>query len=61
VQCWCVLNSARRIDPIGHKLRQRRVLHRRKYSIKRPNSLWHLDRHHKLIQWGIVIHGIVNG
>jgi hypothetical protein len=27
----------------------------------RPNSLWHLDGHHKLIMWGIVIHGVIDG
>jgi hypothetical protein len=23
--------------------------------------MWHLDGHHKLIRWGIVIHGFVDG
>ena len=26
-----------------------------------PNSVWHLDGYHKLIRWGIVIHGAVDG
>ncbi|KAI5986085.1 hypothetical protein F5J12DRAFT_728872, partial [Pisolithus orientalis] len=26
-----------------------------------PNALWHMDGHHKLIQWGIIIHGFING
>ncbi|KAI5982901.1 hypothetical protein EDC04DRAFT_2616344 [Pisolithus marmoratus] len=30
-------------------------------SCIRPNALWHMDGHHKLIRWGIVIHGIVDG
>ena len=25
------------------------------------NSVWHLDGYHKLIRWGIVIHGAVDG
>ncbi|KIM74567.1 hypothetical protein PILCRDRAFT_79976, partial [Piloderma croceum F 1598] len=25
------------------------------------NSLWHLDGHHKLIMWGIIIHGVIDG
>ena len=23
--------------------------------------VWHLDGHHKLIRWGVVIHGIADG
>ena len=26
-----------------------------------PNSLWHVDGHHKLIRWKIVIHGGIDG
>ena len=26
-----------------------------------PNSLWHIDGHHKLIKWRIVIHGGIDG
>ena len=26
-----------------------------------PNSLWHLDGCHKLIRWGFVIHGGIDG
>ena len=26
-----------------------------------PNSLWHIDGHHKLIRWRIVIHGGIDG
>ena len=26
-----------------------------------PNAMWHLDGHHKLSPWGIVIHGISDG
>ncbi|KAI6006192.1 hypothetical protein F5J12DRAFT_721182, partial [Pisolithus orientalis] len=32
-----------------------------KYHVKWPNALWHMDGHHKLIQWGIVIHGFIDG
>ncbi|KAI9569823.1 hypothetical protein HD554DRAFT_2019662, partial [Boletus coccyginus] len=31
------------------------------YYVKCPNALWHIDGHHKLICWGIVIHGIIDG
>ena len=26
-----------------------------------PNSLWHVDGHHKLVRWRIVIHGGIDG
>ena len=26
-----------------------------------PNSLWHIDRHNKLIRWRVVIHGGIDG
>ncbi|KAL4079798.1 hypothetical protein J3A83DRAFT_4086426, partial [Scleroderma citrinum] len=32
-----------------------------KYHIKWPNALWHIDGHHKLIWWGIVIHAFIDG
>jgi hypothetical protein len=56
-----VLQSLRRVDPIGRILRERRTTRRREYHVARPNSLWHCDGHHKLIAWGIVIHGIIDG
>ena len=31
------------------------------YHVPRPNALWHIDGHHKLIKWGIVIHGVADG
>ncbi|KAG2157731.1 uncharacterized protein EDB93DRAFT_1078407, partial [Suillus bovinus] len=37
------------------------VKHQHKYHIRWPNALWHLDGHHKVIQWGIVIHGFIDG
>ena len=51
----------RRIDPFGVELRARGVLHRRRYHVEAPNSLWHLDGYHKLIRWNIVIHGAIDG
>ena len=26
-----------------------------------PNSLWHIDGHHSLVNWGFVIHGGIDG
>ncbi|KAN0086288.1 hypothetical protein V8E55_007425 [Tylopilus felleus] len=61
VQYRRVLQSLRRVDRIGQVLRNRQLKRRHKYYIKRPNALWHIDGHHKLIRWGIVIHGMIDG
>ena len=37
------------------------VVSRRQYLVPWPNSLWHLDGHHSLIRWGLVIHGCIDG
>ncbi|PPQ71999.1 hypothetical protein CVT24_008269 [Panaeolus cyanescens] len=31
------------------------------YRVSRPHALWHIDGHHKLIKWGVVIHGVIDG
>jgi len=52
--------SLLRIDGLGQVLRKQ-TLKRRVYQSARPNAFWHIDGYHKLIQWGFVIHGIVDG
>ena len=37
------------------------VISRRVYHVPWLNSLWHLDGHHSLIRWGLVIHGCIDG
>ncbi|KAF8546217.1 hypothetical protein OG21DRAFT_1427723, partial [Imleria badia] len=61
VQHRHIVQSLHRIDRIGQVLRNQQVKQRRKYRVKRPNALWHLDGHHKLIRWGIIIHGVIDG
>ncbi|TDL26459.1 hypothetical protein BD410DRAFT_705102, partial [Rickenella mellea] len=61
VQRRRVTLSTRRVDGLGRVLRNRRTIRRRKYKSTRPNYLWHCDGHHKLILWGIVIHGFIDG
>jgi hypothetical protein len=61
VQFRRVLLSMRRIDGLGRALRRRQVTQRRVYKVKQPNALWHVDGHHKLIRWGIVLHGFIDG
>lgn len=62
VQGERVVSSIKRVDPIGHVLHtQRPAIRRRQYQVPRPNAVWHIDGHHKLIRWGFVIHGGVDG
>ncbi|KAJ7458755.1 hypothetical protein B0H11DRAFT_1617145, partial [Mycena galericulata] len=61
VQKRRVHSAVHRTDGLGRILRRRTVIKRRTYEVLRPHALWHIDGHHKLILWGIVIHGIVDG
>jgi len=61
IQRWRIRESMLRVDPCGVQQRMRSILHRRRYKVKGPNSLWHIDGNHKLIRWRIVIHGGVDG
>ena len=38
------------IDPEGVASRWSSVAQRRTYSVKSPNSLWHIDGHHSLVR-----------
>lgn len=61
VQKKRVRKSLHRVDELGQVLRNHEAIDRQQYSVPRSNYLWHLDGHHKLIRWGIVIHGIIDG
>ena len=61
VQRWKVREIMRKIDPIGTALRWNQVVYRRKYSVPEPNALWHIDGHHKLIHWRLVVHACIDG
>lgn len=61
IQRWKIRESLYRVDPLGVEQRTRRLLHRRKYKVPGPNSLWHIDGNHKLVRWRIVIHGGIDG
>jgi len=63
IQRECVVDAMNHVDRLGQGLRKqvgKKKKHKR-YHVPCPNSLWHIDGHHKLIAWGIVIHGIANG
>ena len=53
--------SLQRVDPVGVSVRRCRAIHRRVYSVSRPQALWHYDGNHKLIRWRFVVHGCVDG
>ena len=61
VQQHRVTASLLRVDPTGSRIRWAIFIKRRKYSVPALNSLWHLDGHHSLINWGFVIHGTIDG
>lgn len=61
VQRSRVERAMRSVDRLGMVLRRQERIPRGRYTVPRPNHMWHLDGHHKLIQWGIVIHGMVDG
>ena len=48
-------------DPIASALRWGAAVQRRTYSVPGPNSLWHIDGHHCLIRWRLVVHGGIDG
>lgn len=61
IQRFRIRESMYRVDPWGVQQRSRRLLHRRRYRVPGPNSLWHIDGNHKLVRWRIVIHGGIDG
>jgi hypothetical protein len=61
IQKQRVSSSVHRVDGLGRVLWQRRVITRQEYRVSRPHAIWHLDGHHNLILWGIVIHGFIDG
>ena len=52
------------IHPIDHEnidAHRNSVIHRHVYSVPYPNSVWHIDGHHKLVRWRFVIHCAIDG
>ena len=61
VQRQRIRDSISRVDAVGKAIRKEHAIKRRVYMSKRPNYMWHCDGHHKLIRWGIVVHGFIDG
>ena len=51
------------VDPEGilNRSIKRPVINRRVYNVPGSLALWHIDGNHKLIRWGFVVHGGVDG
>ena len=56
VQRTRLRGSIHRVDPENTAIRRSIAIRRRVYHVDGPNSLWHLDGHHKLIRWKFVTH-----
>ena len=56
VQRQRVRQAVKSIDPAGVASRGRRSLKRRKYKVRYPMSLWHMDSNHKLIRFALCRH-----
>lgn len=61
VQRQRVADSLIRVDEAGVAMRWCRAIHRRVYRVSSPIALWHIDGNHKLVRWGFVIHGGIDG
>ena len=57
-----IRESLHRVDPEGVEIRKLKpVAQRRVYQVEGPNHLWHVDGHHKLIKYGLVTMGCIDG
>ena len=56
-----IRTAFRILRPSDAPSRFQQCFRRRVYFVPFANSLWHIDGHHKLIDWKIVIHGGIDG
>ena len=52
---WKRVRESLRIDPVGLVERCRITVNRRKYNVRFPLSLWHIDGNHKLIRYYLIL------
>ena len=57
--CRQVLLLRSMLDTQGTRVQ--RLIIRRSYNVPSPTSLWHIDSHHSLIRWHLVVHGCIDG
>lgn len=53
--------SMARVDPEGIEQRKTKPIKRREYVVAGPHYVWHMDGHHKLVKFGFVTHGCIDG
>jgi hypothetical protein len=51
----------RQLDPAAVDAQAVQTIQRREYHVPFPNSMWHIDGHHKLFRWRMFIHGGIDG
>ncbi|KAI6140272.1 hypothetical protein BKA82DRAFT_3961148, partial [Pisolithus tinctorius] len=56
-----VWQSLHHVSGLNQHLWESHTIKRWKYKVKWSNALWHVDSHHKLIHWGIVLHAFIDG
>ncbi|XP_072157211.1 uncharacterized protein [Bemisia tabaci] len=56
-----IRKQLRIVDPVGSVRRRRFIARRRRYRVRGPNYLWHMDGNEKLQLVGMYIHGLVDG
>ena len=56
-----VRESLLRVSASSVQLRATTTVRRRTYNVASSNALWHIDGHHCLVRWRIVIHGGIDG
>ena len=65
LQRWHICNSLECIDGLGCALRYHDSIQHRHYQSTQSDAIYmymyHIDGNHKLISWGFVIHGIIDG
>ncbi|KAI7789967.1 hypothetical protein IRJ41_014317 [Triplophysa rosa] len=61
VQRRRVRETLTQIDPAAAARRWSSAIARRVYHVPHPNSLWHIDGNMRLIRWGFVVHGAIDG
>lgn len=63
IQFHRVIASMDRVNRLAQGMRKQiaKKKEHSPYHVPRPNHLWHIDGHHKLIAWGIVLHGVADG
>ena len=61
IQRHRVRMAMRRVDPAGAAIRWSEVHIRRRYNVYGANALWHIDTHHSLVRWRLVVAGGIDG